>query len=141
YQVYMERVLFPLAGLQETWYGDESRLIPNRARGYKPSENGYLNSDFIDMDYPHAAGALVSTVADLHRWNQALVEGKVISPASLRRAWTPTTLNDGTSTNYGYGWQISTFDGLTVIEHGGGINGFVTHALWVPDKKAYVAVL
>jgi hypothetical protein len=34
--------------------------------------------------------------------------------------WTPVRLNDGTTSRYGYGWQLATNGGRTQVYHGGG---------------------
>jgi hypothetical protein len=93
------------------------------------------------MTQPYAAGALVSTVDDLARWHRALDAGTVLKPESVRRMWSPIRLPDGRDTRYGFGWIVWTLDGHPVIEHGGGINGFQTANLRLPDDRVYVAVL
>lgn len=45
------------------------------------------------------------------------------------------------STAYGYGWEISEYAGHQLIEHGGGIHGFRTRAIRIPDDRVFVAVL
>ena len=59
----------------------------------------------------------------------------------MQRAWTPYLLESGASTDYGYGWAINPYQGHTFVQHGGGINGFITYAIHVPEKRVYVAVL
>jgi hypothetical protein len=43
--------------------------------------------------------------------------------------------------NYAYGWSVQTRDGTTVTSHGGGINGFSTHILRIPELQLCVVVL
>jgi hypothetical protein len=93
------------------------------------------------MTQPYAAGSLVSTVADLARWDGALYTEKLLKKASLEKAWTPFVLKSGKATGYGYGWGISKLRGRRSIEHGGGIFGFSTFALRLPEERVYVAVL
>ena len=50
-------------------------------------------------------------------------------------------LKDGKPTGYGYGWGVSKLRGRRAIEHGGGIFGFSTYAVRLPDERVYVAVL
>src|SRR5262249_15838414 len=45
---------------------------------------------------------------------------------SRKRMWTPATLTDGSSTSYGFGWEISTVNGHKLIAHNGALNGFLT---------------
>jgi hypothetical protein len=49
-------------------------------------------------------------------------------------------LNNGKLTGYGFGWSLGNIQGSPMIEHGGGINGYLTASLWLPDEKVFVAV-
>jgi hypothetical protein len=93
------------------------------------------------MTQPYAAGSLLSTVRDMLRWNTALFGGKVVSEASLEKMITPYELNDGESTDYAYGLGVREVRGKQTIAHGGGIFGFSTNALYIPEEKIFVAVL
>lgn len=135
YSSYIETVIAPKAGLQSTRYGVGA--IP----GYSPSASGFQPSAHINMDFPHAAGALVSTVSDLYRWTLAVDAGTVVPKPLVDAAWTSATLNDGSKTGYGYGWSLADWNGKRIVEHGGGIPGFVTHAMWLPDEQLFIAVL
>jgi CubicO group peptidase (beta-lactamase class C family) len=135
-----ERIFTPL-GMADTRYDVTSDLIPRRAAGYDQSRAGIVNAQFLSMTQPHAAGALVSTVDDLAKWDAALGEGKVVKPESLARAFTNYKLSSGNPSGYGYGWQITSYEGLAVQEHGGGIPGFRAHVLRIPSDGVYVAVL
>src|SRR5262249_59334624 len=53
-----------------------------------------------DLTHPYSAGALVSTVDDLARWQAALDKDGLLSSESRKRMWTPVTLPDGTPTRY-----------------------------------------
>lgn len=135
-----ERIFAP-AGMTDSYYGSASRIIPNRARGYGRTEDGWRNAEYLSMTLPYAAGALLSTVNDLAHVYRALEGGDLVDPGLLERAFTPAELEDGRSTGYGYGWMIGRAFGRGTIEHGGGINGFRTHALRVPEEDLLVAVL
>ena len=41
--------------------------------------------------------------------------------------------------NYGYGWFLNEIDGNSTIEHGGGIPGFLTDAIYLPKEEVFVA--
>jgi hypothetical protein len=95
------------------------------------------------MSQPFAAGAIESTVDDQWSWTRALGDGKLVAPKLLERAWTPYAVTEGKS-NFGYGWEISVdreAPGERWIRHGGGINGFVSSTLWIPERKVFVAIL
>ena len=92
------------------------------------------------MSVPHAAGALIGTVGDLAKWAKALHHGKVVSPALYAEMIAPTALPGGASAPYGYGLNSSTVRGLPAIGHGGGIFGFSTNSVYIPEKDLFVAV-
>lgn len=135
-----ERIFTPL-GMDNTYHGDFKRLIPNRVTGYAMGPEGYENSSYLSMSIPGAAGAIISTVDDLHAWNTALFAGDVVSMASLEEMTTPFTLNNGELSNYGFGLAIQSLRGQPMISHTGGINGFITYAAYLPESDVYVAVL
>ena len=135
-----DTILRPL-GMNDTRYGSDAPIVPRRVSGYAKTPDGVVNAPFLSMTQPYAAGALVSTVDDLARWHRALDAGAALKPESVRRMWTPARLPDGTDTRYGFGWIVWTLDGHPVVEHGGGINGFQTANLRLPDERIYVAVL
>ena len=59
----------------------------------------------------------------------ALYTEALLKKPTLEQMWTAFTLKSGTSTNYGYGWGVSTLRGRRSIDHGGGIPGFSTYGL------------
>ena len=134
-------MIFRPVGMTATRYGSDAPIIPGRVAGYLKTPAGIVNAPFLSMTQPYAAGALVSTVDDLARWQAALDAGRVLKPETLRRMWTPAKLPDGSETRYGYGWIIWRWDGHAVVEHGGGINGFQSANMRLPDDRIYVAVL
>jgi len=135
-----QRIFTPL-GMKDTAYEGSERGKAPRAAGYSAKEKGYGPTAPLSMSQPYAAGALVSTVDDLAKWDAAIGAGKLLKPASWKRAFTPYMLTPEKSAEYGYGWQVGTLQGAQVIEHGGGINGFRTYALRLPEQKIFVAVL
>src|SRR5439155_4409003 len=82
-----------------------------------------------------AAGALYSTTEDLLRWEQGLFGGKIVSAASLKKMTTPF------KNNYALGVVVQTVEGRTMVNHGGGIEGFNTFLAYYPDDKLTIAVL
>ena len=133
--------IFEPLGMKDTRYGSDAPIIPGRVEGYQTGPDGIVNAYYVSMTQPYAAGGIVSTVDDLAKWQAALDAGRVLSPESRRRMWTPVTLPDGTPTRYGFGWGIWSYEGHAVVEHGGRINGFSAANTRWPDDRLYVAVL
>jgi len=140
YEEYVEENLFAPAGMSNSGYGNDLKIIKNRAKGYQGGKSGNQNADYLSMTLPYAAGSLISTVEDLWKWNQALHSYKLVTKESLQKAFTDYKLSNGKPTRYGYGWSFSTVQGSPSIEHGGGINGFLTDALYIPAEDIFVAI-
>jgi CubicO group peptidase (beta-lactamase class C family) len=141
YEAFLKKRIFDVVGMPDTSLESTSRITPRRAHGYAKNGETWVNADFMSMTQPFSAGAIVSTVDDLARWDAALYAGKLLRPETLQQAFTRHRLRDGKEIDYGYGWEPGQWEGFTVIQHGGGINGFVSMGIRVPERKVYVAVL
>lgn len=138
YADFIEEHVFQPLGLEETYYGG-TQIIPDRVSGYQLEGEGYVNAPYISMSHAHAAGALLATVDDLAKWDAALASGELISEDSYKRMTTPYVLNDGEEAAYGYGFSVTKVRSLPVVHHGGGIHGFSTFGLRIPQESVYVA--
>lgn len=134
-----ERIAIPL-GMDTLRYGVEEATLPNMAKGYTSSESGPVLAQKIHLSVPHAAGGLIASVQDLAKWAQALHHGKAVSATSYARMIAPTKMPDGTDTGYGFGISNSQLRGRAAIGHGGGIFGFMTDSIYVPEEDLFVAV-
>ncbi len=141
YEDFIEQEVFKPLGMTRSSYGHNREVVPGRVEGYDKESEGYERARYLSMTQPFAAGSLLSTVDDLARWSDALWGGKVLKPESLKRMLTPAKLSSGRSTRYAYGLGIGEYAGRTIVEHGGGIFGFVSDTLRVPDEGIFVAIL
>jgi CubicO group peptidase (beta-lactamase class C family) len=135
-----ERILKP-AGMHDTGYEGKDLLKAEFASGYSQQQGKLVAAAPLHPSKTYAAGALVSTAADLGKWDAVIAQGKLLKAASWQRAFTPATLPNGKSTNYSYGWETGKLQGLPMSAHGGNINGFSTYTMRVPSEKLFVAVL
>lgn len=139
-QALRERIFDPL-GMRDSGYDHFGTLLPKRASGYVLTPAGYENAPYLDMSVPFAAGSLYSTVEDLYKWDRALYNDKLL-PADLEKAVFTPNLND-----YGFGWAINKQkldDGKTEVSrlmHEGGINGFSTIIVRMPETHDLVVLL
>ena len=129
-----ENILHPL-GMENSGYDHHSLIIKNRASGYNIRTGERVNSPYLDMSIPHAAGALYSTVEDLYLWDRALYTEKILKKTSLDKMFTPF------KGNYGYGWRIDTLFGRKRIHHGGSIFGFQGHIARYVDDNTFIVFL
>lgn len=140
YAEYLQENFFIPLGMTSSLYGDDKKIVINRASGYQPGEGGPVNADYLSMTLPYAAGSIMSTVDDLYKWNRALLENKLVKKETLELAWTGYKLTDGKDTRYGYGWGISEIHGSQAIQHGGGINGYLTYSIYLTNEDVFVAL-
>ncbi|OWQ93102.1 hypothetical protein CDN99_00945 [Roseateles aquatilis] len=140
YLAAQELVLAP-NGLTKTVYPGEQRVIPGMVEGYSldPATGNLATAGLLSMTQPHAAGALVANAQDLWRWNLALHGGKVLSPALYRRMTTPE--GPAQASGYGFGITAGTLRGQPRLDHGGGINGFVSSLAYFPQSGLTVVML
>ena len=139
YAHFIEENIFKKLGMKSSRYGG-SQIIPNRASGYNKTPDGFENAKYTDITWHHAAGSLLSTVIDINRWFSALRNGELLSKESYQMMIKPFTLNDGSTSKYGYGLINQKINKYGIISHTGGISGFATSALYIPSEDLYVAV-
>ena len=141
YEQYVEENLFEPSGMNNSYYDKYEAIIPNRAKGYEFQESKFMNSEFLSMTIAYAAGGLLSTVEDMYKWHQSLYSNKLVDNELLQKAFTSFKLNDGTETNYGYGWFIDNTINNKNIGHSGRISGFNSSEKYFVDDDLFVVVL
>ncbi len=107
----------------------------NVAIGYSTEGNQVAEAAPISMTIPHAAGNVYSSAADMAKWTNAIWNRKIISKESLEKMLTAD------KQNYSYGWMQAEAEGYKVFFHGGGIDGFSSTLMFVPDLNASIVVL
>jgi CubicO group peptidase (beta-lactamase class C family) len=88
-----------------------------------------------------AAGELAMTAQDLARWNVAVLEQRLLTPASWREMATDVRLKNGMGTRYGLGIGVTQESGRRALEHGGEVSGFTAQNIVFPDDGAAISVL
>jgi len=141
YAKFVEQRIFAPLGMHYTYYEGHELSPQQAAHGHTYRDGSFVPCDPMSISQAFAAGALVSNVDDLARWENAVASGKLISASNWAKAFTPSRLADGSSSAYGYGWEIGTLQEQPMFAHGGGINGFQTFALRLPKDQLFVAVL
>lgn len=66
-----------------------------------------------------AAGGVIASAMDLARFDAALMEGRLITPASRAALWEPTRTPAGEALPYGLGWFLGELGGRRVAWHTG----------------------
>lgn len=143
YEEYVAEHLFGPAGMRDSYYCDARATVRHRAHGYawRGPEEGLRRKSYLDHTWPYAAGSLCSSAGDLVAWNRTLHGGHLLDDASYETMTSPGTLSDGTRLRYAMGLSVHDARGHRVMEHGGGINGFLTQNAYYPDDDLHVVVL
>ena len=139
YPKFIQERIFDKIDMKNSYYGSHSKLIKNRASGYQ-KRGEFSNAQYISLTLPYAAGSIMSTVDDMLKWQTAITTDVFVKEATIDKAFTNYTLNNGDKINYGYGWSLNEINDLPTIEHGGAIPGYLSMGVFVPSKNVYVIV-
>jgi D-alanyl-D-alanine carboxypeptidase len=139
YAANLEQYIFQPLGLTSTYFS----LPPagQSAIGYTLNQTSVIPALVCDRSAAFAAGALSSNVSDLVVWDNALINGKVVSAASFTAMTTPVSSSIPGGGSYGFGLSLRTFDNHPTIWHSGGINGFTAETNVFLDSGFAVVVL
>jgi CubicO group peptidase (beta-lactamase class C family) len=145
FPAFMKANVFEPLGMDRTLVSD--RIVagsPDRAVSYDASWRfgwSYRNHDYTPLNRIYGDGNVNTSLEDMARWDRALSMHTLVKPATLAQAYEPTTLNDATRSNYGFGWRLSTWDSRPVLHHGGAWVGFRTYIVRIPSERLTVIVL
>lgn len=88
-----------------------------------------------------AAGELCMTPSDLAKWDIAFLNKRILSAESYAEFTREVHLANGDATHYALGLQVSQFDNIPRINHGGEVSGFLALNWVFPTRDAAVIVL
>ena len=133
--VVRENIFIPLQ-MSNTGFDFTHLDNTNKAVGYNLISGGKgMKAMIVDSTVSFAAGAIYSTVSDLDKWNKSLKTEKIIRKQSLQNAFTPRL------SKYGLGWIIDSIEGKKIINHNGGIHGFISYNTIFPEENSSITIL
>lgn len=145
-----QRIFSPL-GMSHSLVHDHTKpAVERRVLGYDPpskraagvrASGGFTLNDENPLNGIVGSGGVFTTLGDMFLWDQALYGEKLVSRATLEQAFTPAVLNDGTKTDYGFGWRMSQYRSSRRIAHGGSWVGFRSHIARHPGIGLTVVIL
>lgn len=117
-----------------------------------------INNEIIgfSMKNPHAAASLFSNTQDLSRWvrmllNNGIIDGDTILNtaivADMMKSRRIKNINgllrmSGAQFNtYALGWNMYDHNGKKVVEHGGGMPGYISKVCVVPQENLGIVIL
>jgi len=142
YVDYVKENVFEPAGMVETQADDFFAIVPHRSRWYHKDKSGVVqNAGVLDSSYKIPGGGLISSAADMARFEIAIMANKLLKPATRNVMWTPQKAADGSQNGYALGWGTQKKYGLALVEHTGSQQGTSTSMILVPHRRAGVIVL
>jgi len=139
---FLTQHIFRPLGMKSVWNSDEEALTHTDATAYYRHALGPLRlAPKEGRGWMFAAGELAMTAHDLALWDESLLAGTILKPASYKEMFTEVKLKNGKGTHYGLGVEVRDRDGHRSIEHSGEVSGFVSDNEVLIDDGAAVAVL
>jgi len=136
-----ERVFAPL-GMKSVADINLGRLGDSDPTGYMRYALGPLHpAPKEGAGWLTAAGELAMTAEDLAKWDIAMMDQKVLKPASYQQQQTITILKNGTGSPYALGILSTMRAGRHLLTHDGEVSGFTANNDIYPDDKVAVVVL
>jgi CubicO group peptidase (beta-lactamase class C family) len=138
-QFTQERLFRPLGMTHTQWRDDFTEVVPNRATAY----SGTAASGFhTDMPFTNMIGngGILSTMADLMRWNENLDHPTVGGQSYVDALQTRMRLTSGRTISYALGLIVADYRGVREVSHSGSTAGYQTYLARFPDQHVSVAV-
>ena len=143
YYDYVDDRIYQPAEMTATGSLPETEAVPDRSIGYTaPTPGGEWSPNTDTLPYRGtAAGGGYSTVEDLTRFAQALLNHRLLSPDSTDLLFT-AKVDSGPGTGYAYGFEDQRdADGSGPVGHSGGAPGINGDLRIYPNSGDVVAVL
>ncbi len=132
---YMQQHIFKPLGMENTRCNvdQDNKMAVGYSRNDKASP--------ISWTQVQGAGSLISNTHDLILWNQAIRSQQLLSAESWQRIFTPFQLNNGETTELGFGWGFGAIEKHSAVGHEGTINGFSSMMIRLPEDDIFVVAL
>lgn len=128
------------------WATADFRRIAGIPAAFPEVRPGLIDASRSNLSVEWMAGAMVATARDLALYAVALRDGRLLKPESMKfmMEWVPVpeSFPGAVRAQIGHNlFRVEYPEGLTIIEHNGGVLGFSAVLYWVEGMDAVVAVL
>jgi CubicO group peptidase (beta-lactamase class C family) len=141
FENYLKENVLDKADLKNTFYIHPEKIIPDMPQGYSKFDGKIEKATLQEVTIMYSAGALISNADDIYKWHQALYNQRLIKKETLEKATTPFKYDDGTFSQYAYGWFVKNIDGIKTFEHSGSTDGFQSDEIYLPTEDVFVVTL
>ena len=134
-----DHILMPL-GMNHTNFPTTNAFPEPHAQGYTEATANGTEATATDWNpaWGWAAGAMISTLDDMHIWAPALATGALLSPA-MQAQRLQTLSMPGQPPGETYGLGIFNLGGW--IGHNGSVPGYQAVAVYLPEKQTTLVIL
>ncbi|MBD8897605.1 serine hydrolase domain-containing protein [Rhodanobacter sp. DHG33] len=103
------RIFQPLHMDHTLLYVHDVKTVPNRAYGYSETDGRWQRTDQDMTSATRGDGGIYSNIDDLAKWDAALYDGRLLSDASRKLAFTAhvKVVGEPYEAGYGFGWRIT----------------------------------
>lgn len=139
-----ERIFKPLGMTNSTMSISQMEKAKDFSFGYEYNfdTKETIKKPFRELDQVAPAGSINSSARDMAEWLRFVLNGgtaggkRLVSEKSYAEWLKPQMKMNPTGTaNYALGWMLGPWNGLTVVQHGGNIDGFNSLVAMIPEKK------
>lgn len=143
YHDFFQQRVFGVMGMKDTFSVPDQRISDRRcATGYfRDDRGGYVVHGGFGHDEIVGSGSFYTTVSDLGLYDRALATNSLLSEAGMRETFTSGRTNDGSATNYGFGWYVGANHLGRFAEHEGSWSGFYSYICRYLDRPLSVFLL
>ena len=150
-----DSILIPLKMTRTLMLAEELKHATNIAYPHTIVANNLVEIPISNIDNLAPAGSMSSSVKDMSKWlfaqinNGEIHNEQILSANSIREIRTPSSIlgvntNDNLETHfylYAMGLMINDRDGKIVYSHTGGVDGFFSSVMFIPEEKLGIVVL
>ncbi|HMA61066.1 MAG TPA: serine hydrolase domain-containing protein [bacterium] len=137
----LQKQVFSVLDMRNSGIISRLSIINDYYPGYNFQSGSQFYGQNIFWDNYQGAGNIYSTVADLFKWNQALLSHSLINKKLTDRMFSPHIPIDENS-YYGYGIVVTYLpDSTKIIEHPGKLHGFLSYNMICPHHKISITIL
>lgn len=128
YPEFMKKNIFQPLEMANSYVKEPRKLDPDQINA----------SNFLAT---YGEGEIFSTAQDLFLFDQMLYTDSLLPNDLVRAMYEPTTLKDGSESNYGFGWRISNYENKTEVYHvGDGENTRASLQRFIDDEKTLIYI-
>jgi CubicO group peptidase (beta-lactamase class C family) len=150
-----ERIFTPLQMDSTLAYERGKNEVANRAYGHSRDGDAWKQTDQSSTSATLGDGGVYSSLADLAKWDEALVHHFLLGESEMQAALTPAKLSggaqpkwprdsdrpEGTPVAYGFGWFLDPYREQKRMWHYGDTRGFHTYIERFIDDRVTIVVL